>query len=768
MSTKLEEFIIQVLNATTIDGERMIISKEQANMRTFIRDCDPKFIPSIVAKLMFLDMRGENTSWGQMEVVKLMANDRTSYKRIGYLAAACMIDESNELSVLITHTMKKDLETPDPNVHSLPLALLANMGSVESCRALVSQVQSLMDSPKISVQKRAAMCATKIIRKLPEMAETFRPWVQRMLNHNYHCIVSAGINIALEMIKVDPSLSKQWTQFVTPFTKVLRDLHENTPSQEYRFSVFNDPFLQIKIMKILAALRTPSDDLDDLLASIVTNVEVRRNTGRSILFQAIQTINCSAKKPTLRSLAYNQVGRLLSFKEPNILYSSLSAFSGILYSNGAILDRTSADSVALQRYKSQVVECLDHKDGSIRRRALDVVAALVDASNVEKLVPEIMAYLSLADGDFRAELVAKVFQSVQRFAPSPEWNFQTVLNLIIDSGNYAGADVITNFCKLIGTHENLRYNATKILSEKLAEHSTNQAVVQVASWAVGEYLEGDASPLDTIQKIITLPQTSFESKCYIITAVAKLGFRSGNIEKAKCILENLRKNNNLEIQQRAGEMYNILCRPHLAEELLVPIEYEKPENSQTNRQDDTDLLSLTPDSSRTATPTNSIDDLLGLNSKTNQQNKRTDSINSLLDDLMSGSINTKTEQPIQTRSVQSPPGALEALRTSDYVIYFQIQRNEANPNQLAIRSSVYNLTETPFNQFVVQYGVPRGWQLKAQNPSGNVLEPYGGNPIIQIIMLNNTEGVPLQMRTQISYMYKTQPITEMGKINPIF
>jgi hypothetical protein len=49
---------------------------------------------------------------------------------------------------------------------------------------------------------------------------------------------------------------------------------------------------------------------------------------------------------------------------------------------------------------------------------LDVVAALIDERNVETLIPEVINDVPLADPEFRSELVAKVFQSVQRFAPS--------------------------------------------------------------------------------------------------------------------------------------------------------------------------------------------------------------------------------------------------------------------------------------------------------------------------------------------------------------
>jgi hypothetical protein len=81
---------------------------------------------------------------------------------------------------------------------------------------------------------------------------------------------------------------------------------------------------------------------------------------------------------------------------------------------------------------------------------------------------------------------------------------------------------------------------------------------------------------------------------------------------------------------------------------------------------------------------------------------------------------------------------------------------------------VFGLGEVPLPKFVVHYGVPPGWGIVAQPPSGNVLEPKGGRPIRQLLFLENRGQSPLVMLTQIAYMYGTQPIKENGRINPIF
>ena len=443
------------------------------------------------------------------------------------------------------------------------------------------------------------------------------------------------------------------------------------------------------------------------------------------------------------------------------MYSALSAFSKILYSQHQILDRSSADSLVLQRHKSQVVRCLDHRDPSIRRRALDVVAGLVDETNVESLIPEVMSYIKMADGDFRTEMIAKVFAAVQRFAPTPIWNFNIVLKLVEDSGNYVGNDVITEFCKLIANNIEIRPHAIQSLQGALYSDSNNQTLVQVSAWALGEFQEDQSDTIEVLKKLSKLPQTSSDTRCYIITALAKLSVRFNQVESVKDVFNELSKNNDPEVQQRAGEMLRIVSNPSISEQILAPMEFvnEQKENAVSQpivqpQQKEDNLLDFDYQSSPTP--------------QTQNQTKSTDNslIDSLASDFQLKQQNAQQPQQQNVPKINPPPGAIEVLRTNDYVIYFEIQRNANNQSQVAIRSSVFNLTQKAFPNFIVQFGVPQGWAIMAQPPSGNSLPPIGEAPIRQVLMLENRGVNQLMMKPQISYLYGTQPIKEMGTIPP--
>ena len=52
MTQPLTEFIASVRLADSIEHERYLITSEQADLRTYIRECDPDLRPRVVAKLL--------------------------------------------------------------------------------------------------------------------------------------------------------------------------------------------------------------------------------------------------------------------------------------------------------------------------------------------------------------------------------------------------------------------------------------------------------------------------------------------------------------------------------------------------------------------------------------------------------------------------------------------------------------------------------------------------------------------------------------------
>lgn len=56
----------------------------------------------------------------------------------------------------------------------------------------------------------------------------------------------------------------------------------------------------------------------------------------------------------------------------------------------------SADIEAVQRHRNTIVDCLKDQDTSIRKRALELIYALVNESNIKILAHELITFLQTA------------------------------------------------------------------------------------------------------------------------------------------------------------------------------------------------------------------------------------------------------------------------------------------------------------------------------------------------------------------------------------
>ncbi|KAH0790653.1 Adaptin N terminal region family protein [Histomonas meleagridis] len=753
MTQSLSDFISSVRLAETIDQEKFLINTEQAQIRAYLRKMDPDMLPRVVAKIVFLNMLGVNTAWGQMDAIQLMTSDRFSYKRMGYICTSIILDQTNELSVLVTQALLRDLSSTNCNIQNLALSYIANLGSQEICRSVASEVQKLLTSHEPGVVKHAGMATVRIIRLNPDLSDSYKNSVQPLLNSSHHGVVISGINMVIVMLDLDPHLSKVWSQFVGPFTKILKSLYNSRPTREFKYGLHNDPYMQLKCLKALSLLHKKNSELEKLLQTIISSAVPKKNTGRSILYQATETIFAVCKKKPLRALALNQVGRLLSMRDPNILYSALSLFSRVLSSNQA----SEIDTTALQRYKKQIVKCLDHKDPSIRRRALDVISELIDEKNAETLIPEILEYLGLADYDFRTELVSKIYIATQKYSPSKIWNFDTIHQILIESGNYVSIEIISSFCNLIANSPEIQSYAVSKLSQSLVEHNDQQSLVQVSAFVIGEFATDNSTNIfDLLKRILFLPQTLPDTKMYLITAIAKIAVRFSNNDEAINVMKEMVKSNNIEVQQRAGEMMKLLMqKQYICEEMLAPI----ADSSASTEQNPIQII----EQNNNENDKEPVDDLLqfvlmdDMSSKQNvKPNNNTTNLLAELD-LLDSDPKPSNSKNGNTHEVGCP----ELYRGNDIIIFGQCKVNPNNRNQIALQMIYFSANNDHFDNFNAEYRIGGGWKINVQKADGVKVSPMGEKALTQVIYLLKEEDTQFMLRVSTTFNYGSQPMSEV-------
>ena len=108
------------------------------------------------------------------------------------------------------------------------------------------------------------------------------------------------------------------------------------------------------------------------------------------------------------------------------------------------------DDSIVARHRIAILNCLREEDPSIRRRALELVIAIVQLNNVEELVHDLLQYLvEIKEKEERRDVVSKITSLVQQFAPSSMWQVDTLLSVLKMSGNEANDEVVSTLVEVV-------------------------------------------------------------------------------------------------------------------------------------------------------------------------------------------------------------------------------------------------------------------------------------------------------------------------------
>ena len=441
-----------------------------------------------IRKLTYLQMIGYDVSWASFSIIEVMSQPRFAHKRIGYLAANQIFNETTDVVLLTVNLFKKEFSnaaTSSPFEVGMAINSLANIATPDVARDCISDLVQLMNHPSTYLRKKAVLCMYKLYVKYPQgLRLTFEKFKERLEDPEVS-VVSTAVNVICELANKNP---KNYLAMAPKFFGLLTSSSNN--------------WMLIKVVKLMGSLVSEEPRLArKLLEPLVTIIQ---NTGaKSLQYECIFTVCLSlphtkredgsdAKNvPSVVKVCSDHLRGFIEHDDQNLKYLGLVGLSELLKSHPkAVVDQ-----------RDLILRCLNDEDITIRIRALELLSGIATRKSLPDLCHHLIQHAKRSEGQYRDEIITTILNmcSREKFAMINDfaWYISILLELTSMPGNLRGQQIANQLIEIALRVDTVRAFAvetmlTLLFNEKLVlgqARKTVQEVLKAAAWIVGEYSE---------------------------------------------------------------------------------------------------------------------------------------------------------------------------------------------------------------------------------------------------------------------------------------
>ncbi|KAG6304017.1 hypothetical protein E4U09_002285 [Claviceps aff. purpurea] len=529
----LVQFIADLRNARARELEEKRINKELANIRQKFKDgsLSGYHKKKYVCKLLYIYILGWDVDFGHLEAVNLISANKYSEKQIGYLAMTLFLHEKHELLHLVVNSIRKDLLDNNELFNCLALHAIANVGGREMGEALSLEVHRLLISPtsKSFVKKKAALTLLRLYRKHPDIVSP--QWAERII----HLMDDADLGVALSvtslvMALAQDNLDSYKGAYAKAAARLKRIVIDGEYTADYLYYKVPCPWLQIKLIRLLQYF-SPSEDTHvrdmirqslqkilNLAMEAQKNVQ-QNNAQNAVLFEAINLIIHLDTEHALMKQISSRLGRFIQSRETNVRYLGLEAMTHLAARTETL--------IPIKQHQDIILGSLKDRDISVRRKGLDLLYSMCDATNAKIIVGELLQFLQNADFAIREEMVLKIAILTEKYATDVQWYVDISLRLIAMAGDHVSDEVWQRVIQIVTNNEELQvYTAQTALQYVKSDHC-HETLVKIGAYITGEFghLVADQPRCSPIEQFMALhgklPGCSPSTRAMILSCFIK-------------------------------------------------------------------------------------------------------------------------------------------------------------------------------------------------------------------------------------------------------
>ena len=569
MSKELSELITAIGECRSKQQEDKIMKEEKSILKELISkpNATPKQRKEYLIRAIYLEMLGHDASFSYLYAVNLTQDKNIMNKRIGYLACSLLLESESEFYILLVASLQKDLQSDNWLEVCMALGAIAHFSNSLIIQAVSEPVMKLMTNKDPQIRKKVAMVLFKFYQTDKNSVPDIDSKMKKLLCDYDPSVMSATLPYFKEVSKEDPDKMKH---YINPLVVILKQVIENKLPKEYIYHKFQGPWIQNTILEILSYLgkddKQNSELIYEVLNMCLKNADnARNNIGYATVYQCVKTICYIYPNDDLIKVAGEYVSRFLKSDSPNLRCTGIIGLGLIIQINPKYV----------MNFQNIIVECMEVNDETLKKYTFNLLYKMTTVNNVEFVVEKMIKYLDdlkkIEKSEYNIEVLKKIIELTERFAPSKEWFIKIMNDLFINFGEMISDEIITKLVEILYDWEKEAESIDefkKLTIENYATIVENYSIipssfVKLISLITGEYAnklyENDEEKIKgIIEMMVYLLNKKYEdemTKCFILTAINKIhsGINYLELSFVNDAINKYTKIKNPEIQQRCLE-----------------------------------------------------------------------------------------------------------------------------------------------------------------------------------------------------------------------
>lgn len=548
--------------------EDRIIAEEIAFLKRKIVETGlpKKKVKEFLVRAIYIEMLGQDASYAYIKAVELCASTNIAQKKTGYLFASLCLAPEHEFRFMLINQMQRDMSSSNHLEVCAALIAVTKLLTYDMIPALQGDIMKTMNHDMDIVRKRSVCAIHRCFQLDHSCLQDDNEKIRKVLCDKDPSVMGACLPLLHEMVLEDCNGHKD---LVPSFVSILKQITEHRLPRDFDYHRIPAPWIQIHLLRLLAVLgrgdQAASEQMYEVLVDVMRRADTGINVGYAIVYEVVKTITMIYPNPMLLDAAATSISRFIRSDSHNLKYIGIKGLASIVRDH----PKYAVD------HQMAVIDCLEDPDETLKRKTLDLLFRMTNAANVEFIVEKLLVFLeSATDEHFKSDLVTRITQCAETFAPSNSWYVRTMIRVFELAGDRVKSSVTETLMQLIAEgngeeeiedcedeDEDLRVGAVEDFLELIENTKLPPLIAQTVAWVLGEYgyvsISHDINSI--MKKLVVLAEeitVHSSTKASIVSALLKLNAQQGGVDCPQEVLDLVESGTtsvSIDVQQRYSE-----------------------------------------------------------------------------------------------------------------------------------------------------------------------------------------------------------------------